>query len=224
MAAFGKIDRAEAYRYMGIRGGADPNTEALADECESRLLLAANPKYCWTFAEISGASPDGITLSGHRLTLCGNDIAEHLSGCFGVILLCATLGTGADKLLRTIQAEDMAKALVCDALASAAVEQICENAETEILVRFPNRFATWRFSPGYGDLPLGTQKDFLAAANAQKAIGLCVNDGGILIPTKSVTAVIGLSETPVEQKKRGCGTCKMRERCAYRKTGGRCYE
>lgn len=224
MAGLEKINRSEAFRYMGVSGVPDEKLSAAADECEKRLLSAAAPKFCWTYAEISGFAADGITLKGHRLTLRGKDIAEHLSGCFGVVLLCATLGNGTDKLLRTVQAEDMAKALVCDAMASAAVEQVCDGAEEEIRKRFTGRFMTWRFSPGYGDFPLDTQKDFLAAANAEKLIGLCVSSGGILTPTKSVTAVIGISETPVEPKKRGCGSCQMREKCLFRKTGGHCGE
>lgn len=219
-----KINRTEAYRYMGIKGEADSSVKLLADECETRLLKAAVPKFCWTYAEILAFSSEGITLSGHKLVLRGRDISAHLLGCFGAVLLCATLGDGADRLLRTVQAEDMAKALVCDAMASAAIEQVCDAAEKEIRGRFPDKFMTWRFSAGYGDFPLDTQKDFLAAVNAQKKIGICVNSGGILIPTKSVTAVIGLSEKMPEPKKRGCGSCNMRESCIYRKTGGHCNE
>lgn len=217
-----KINRDEAYRYMGINGTADPHTKIIADECEGRLKAEITPNFCWTFVEIMNLTNDSVNFSDHVITLRGNDISKHLSGCFGAVFLCATLGVGADKLLRTLKAEDMAKTLICDALASAAVENVCDIAEKEISDRFPDKFMTWRFSPGYGDFPLDTQKDFLIAANAQRSIGLCVNDSGILIPTKSVTAVIGLSEIPIESKKRGCISCNMRERCVYRKNGGHC--
>ena len=109
-------------------------------------------------------------------------------------------------------------------MASAAVEQVCDIAEKEIGERFAGKFTTWRFSPGYGDFPLECQGDFLAAVNAMRTVGVCVTDGGLLTPTKSVTAVIGISEKPVPQKRRGCGTCAIREKCDFRKNGGHCYE
>ncbi|MCM1023137.1 MAG: hypothetical protein NC395_03665 [Prevotella sp.] len=219
-----KINRAEAFRYMGIRGEPPENITALADECESRLVAAATPKFHWVYADIGDVSDNAVTLSGHRLVLRGRDISAHLDGCFGTAFLCATLGDGVDKLLRTIQAEDMAKALAADALASAAVEQVCDRAETEIGERFAGKFTTWRFSPGYGDFPLECQGDFLATVNAMRTVGVCVTEGGLLTPTKSVTAVIGIADEPISKKRQGCGTCKIREKCDFRKAGKTCYE
>lgn len=218
------INRAEAFRYMGMRGEIPENIVTLADECESRLIAAAAPKFYWIYADIADISEETVTLTGHKLVLRGKDISEHLSGCFGTALLCATLGDGVDKLLRTVQTEDMAKALTADALASAAVEQVCDIAENEIGERFAGKFTTWRFSPGYGDFPLECQGDFLTAVNAMRTVGVCINGGGLLTPTKSVTAVIGISEEPIPQKRRGCGTCTIREKCSFRKNGGHCYE
>ncbi len=205
---------------MGVKGDVPENISVLADECESRLLKDCTPKFCWVAARIDGRYP--ITLKGYRLTLRGKDISDHLEGCFGAALLCATIGSGADDLLRRVQSEDMAKALVCDALASAAVEQVCDEAENEIRSRFPDKFTTWRFSPGYGDFPIDCQRDFLAAVNAQRTVGVCLNGGGLLTPTKSVTAVVGLSEEPIQAKRRGCMSCNMRDRCTFRKNGGHC--
>ena len=66
------------------------------------------------------------------------------------------------------------------------------------------------------------QKDFVALLNAPKQIGLSVSSSFMLIPTKSVTAVIGLSKEPVKGVARGCQTCNMREKCQYRIKGGHC--
>lgn len=224
MIELADINRAEAFRYMGLRGEFPENIVTLADECESRLIAAATPKFYWIYADIADISEETVTLAGHKLVLRGKDISEHLNGCFGTALLCATLGDGVDKLLRTVQTEDMAKALTADALASAAVEQVCDIAEKEIGERFADKFTTWRFSPGYGDFPLECQGDFLTAVNAMRTVGVCVTDGGLLTPTKSVTAVIGISEEPIPKKRRGCGTCTIREKCNFRKNGERCYE
>lgn len=215
-----KLDREEAFRYMGIKGEPPQNVLQAAEECERLILECITPKFHWIFAEIEDFSEKGVILSGHRLILSGNDIAAHLGGCCGAVLLCATLGEGADRLIRKFQAEDMAKAVITDSLASAAIEQVCDIAEEEIRRRFKN--LTWRFSPGYGDFPLECQGDFLAAVNASRRVGVFLTEGGLLTPTKSVTAVIGVSETPINNSRKGCGGCNMRDKCNFRKSGGHC--
>ena len=59
-----------------------------------------------------------------------------------------------------------------DALASAAIEEVCRIADEDIKGQIDGEFLTWRFSPGYGDFPLEIQKEFLEAVNAPKRIGL----------------------------------------------------
>lgn len=216
------INRTEAFRYLGIKGTPDNATLQLADECEKMLLAEMTPKFCWIYAEISEYSDNSVKLSGYTLSLDGNDISAHLDGCHGVVLMCATLGNNVDMLLRKTQTQDMAKAVILDAMASAAIEQVCDEAEKEISARLENKHFTWRFSPGYGDFPIAVQKDFLLALNAQKVIGLCASQSGMLTPTKSVTAVIGVHEKSVQQQKHSCESCNMRDRCNYRKTGGTC--
>lgn len=218
------IDRAEAFRYVGIKGTPDSLTVQLADECEKMLLAEIAPKFCWTYAEISEHTKSKVKLSGHSILLTGNDIAEHLEGCHGVVLMCATIGSNVDRLLRQVQMQDMAKAVILDAMASAAIEQVCDEAEKEISARLENKHFTWRFSPGYGDFPIEVQKNFLSELNAQKVIGICTNSSGMLTPTKSVTAVMGVHEHTIINKKRSCQSCNMRDRCNYRKTGGTCNE
>lgn len=51
-----------------------------------------------------------------------------------------------------------------------------------------------RFSPGYGDFALSHQEKFLNAINATKLIGITLSEGGIMIPEKSVSAIMGLSK------------------------------
>ena len=81
------INRVEAFRYMGMRGEVPENIMTLADECESRLITAASPKYHWVYADIADIFDDTVTLSGHKLVLRGRDISAHLNGCLGTALL-----------------------------------------------------------------------------------------------------------------------------------------
>ena len=49
-----------------------------------------------------------------------------------------------------------------------------------------------RFSPGYGDLPLDFQKEFLKITDASRKLGISLNDSLLMSPSKSVTAIIGI--------------------------------
>ena len=111
---------------------------------------------------------------------------------------------GADKVISEHQINDMTSALILDSMASTAIEQVCDAAEKEIKEKInKDNFMTWRFSPGYGDLPITLQREFVRVTDAEKRIGLTVNEGGILLPRKSVTAIIGLSKEPIPKQRRG---------------------
>lgn len=215
-----KINRGEAFRYMGQRGEMTEQLHGLADECEARLLSAISPKLVYAVFDIERG--EEISVLGTSLKLAGESIRGHLEGCGKCALMAVTLGSGVDSVLRELESSAMEKAFVADALASAAVEQVCDLAEEEIKSRLGGLHFTWRFSPGYGDLPLAIQGDFLNVLNAQKRIGLTVTDSLILIPRKSVTAIIGISNHELKPKTRGCSTCLIREKCEFRKRGEHC--
>ena len=153
--------------------------------------------------------------------LQGNDINEHLEGCAKVIVFAATLGAASEKLIRTAEISDMAYAVVLDAYASAFIEDYCDRCEEELRCK-TGGFFTWRYSPGYGDYPISVQSDFIRFLSADKQIGLTATENHILIPRKSVTAIIGISENGMQDEKYGCDSCNMRETCKYRKDGQSC--
>lgn len=217
------IDRDEAFRYMGAKGEVPQNISQIADECEELLIKSVTPVYVWKMYDISHRS-GGIAVSGTDILLKGIDISEHLKDCFECILMCATLSAGADKVIKSCEVTGMEKAVIADCLASAACEQICDTAEWEIQHTLSEYgyYYTWRFSPGYGDLPIDIQPRFLEALDAQKRIGVTVTESCILIPRKSVTAVIGISDREISKGKRGCNSCNMRDRCKFRKSGTHC--
>ena len=101
-----------------------------------------------------------------------------------------TLGLQVDELIRSAEVSDMAGAVILDRFASDFAEQLCDQVQAELAAKHGE--LTTRFSPGYGDFPLAAQHDILKLLNAGKAIGLFATDSGVLIPGKSVTAVVGI--------------------------------
>lgn len=206
----------EAARYMGVRGEPDETVAELIKKADELVRSSIKPKYVFREATVTMAE-EGVFLSGMNVPLKGKAIRKHLQGCEKAVLLAATLTSEADKLIRQAAVSNVAFSLAVDCVCSAAVEQVCNMAEEEIFYRINAPYRTWRFSPGYGDLPLDVQGEFLLALNAQRRIGLTATGSSLLVPSKSVTAVIGISERPLEHSPGGCEQCNMRQGCAFRK-------
>lgn len=216
-----KLDMDEVLRYMGVPPHmADPATRRAAEEGERLLRAAAVPRWAWR--EFSLAFVEGGVRLSAGLLLPGQDLKRHLAGCGRAAVFCATLGAGADAAIRRRESGDMLLALALDCAAAAAVEQVCDKIEEELRSRFPGCFFPFRYSPGYGDLPLDIQGPLLALLDAPRRVGLCVSDSHILTPRKSVTAILGIAGAPVDPARRSCLSCPARENCQYRKSGGHC--
>lgn len=221
MLSLGDVSRQDAARFMGVRGEPDSQVSALLDRAMEMVIGNVRPQFVWR--EFGTEQRDeGIALTGSELILTGKDIARHLQSCKRAVLMAVTLSSEADKLIRKTAVTDVALSLAVDSVCSAAVESACDMAETEIFSAIDAPYRTWRFSPGYGDLPLDLQSKVLAALNAQRRIGLTATDSSLLIPSKSVTAIIGISDVPVEQRKSGCEVCNLSESCNYRRIGVVC--
>ena len=216
-----ELNVSEALRYLGVRGAPDPPLLSQLSAAADRLARAAPPRWVWRAYPLA-FGPEGPALEGAGLALPGEMAARMLGGCAQAAVLFCTLGAAFEALLRAEQARGMARAALLDACGSAWVEAGCDEAQAEISARFPGLHPTDRFSPGYGDLPLSLQRDICGALDAPRRLGVQVTDSLLLNPSKTVTAVIGLSDRPQPARIRGCAYCDLRENCQYRKGGTTC--
>jgi len=215
-----KIPVEEALRYMRA-AKADPETRRLVEETAEMLEKRLRPRFLWRSFPIDRRGGE-IRLEGSEIRLPGTLAGKMLAECDTAVLLVCTLGAEFDRMMQEWEKRDMARAAVMDVCGSAWTEAVCDEAEKEIRSRFPSRFLTDRFSPGYGDLPLELQRGFLQALDGGRKLGITVNDSFLLLPCKSVTAIVGLADRPQGAKIRGCGYCALREECAYRRDGKFC--
>ncbi len=216
-----QVSADEVLRYMGCPPEkADGQLRALVEGCTEELLSVARPRWAWRELTVT-AEENGVRLEG-GLLLPGRDLKSHLIHCRRAAVFCATLGAETDTLIRRAEQRDMARALALDCCASAAVEELCDQIELELQSKFPGCFFHYRFSPGYGDLPLEVQGGLLNLLDAPRRVGLCVNASSLLTPRKSVTAILGISDEELEATHRSCLGCPAREGCQYRKAGGHC--
>ena len=131
---------------------------------------------------------------------------------------------GVDRLLTRNSVSNMADAVIMDACASTAIENVADNFEMDLRreVEAEGLYLTDRFSPGYGDLPLSAQKKLCAALDTGRRIGLSLSPSLLMIPGKSVTAVLGIADMQKSLRKRGCENCSLFRDCMYRRDGKNC--
>lgn len=145
----------------------------------------------------------------------GQDVRALLGGCSGVIVMAATLGAASERLLYQASAVDPVRAMLIDAILSAMIEQATDTAAKRIESELAQQglHVTDRFSPGYGDMPLSDSIALIDLLGAGRDPGITVSQSGIMIPRKSITAVIGISEEIQARKRNKCDACPQRERC-----------
>ena len=118
-----------------------------------------------------------------------DSLAKVLSASSEAIILAVSAGINLDRQISRLHIKKSADAYILDAIGSAAVESLADYINAEICNGLNT---TKRFSPGYADFPLSFQKDLLERLNAQKTVGISLNDKLLMIPMKSITAVIGV--------------------------------
>lgn len=237
------IKKSEVLRYLGYKNQPiDAELSSLVDDCITECTQISVPRYCYKIMECSpfystipgeetdceaGLPPDGIRLSGTNIMLKGNDIASHLGYATKVAVIAATLGASYDRFMIKTQTRSVTRGLILDACGSEYIENICDSVELEIaqLASDEGLCITTRFSPGYGDFPLEQQSEILQLLNAERQIGLTCTPSYIMLPRKSVTAVIGF--IPVEASScnksgHACDICQFTNNCTLKKEGKNC--
>lgn len=194
---------------LGMKEMPDEKIMSEIRKVEQMIISAVSPKAIYRIMEPS------------ELRLEGKSIKRHLSGCQKIVVMGATLGAGADHLIRRLQITDMTEAVIADCGASVLIEQVCD-AFQKTINDAVDGYTTSRFSPGYGDFPIEVQPDMIRYIDGQRKIGLNVTSNNLLVPRKSVTAVIGVSDRPVRGSLATCAECVLRDKCDLRKEGKFC--
>lgn len=213
----------EALRYMGVRGKADTETITRLQQVfqmleqrnmQPRYLLRTGMLRWEQDAPVINAAPGLLPLY-----LPGEMAKRMLSGCHSATILVCTMGAAFERLQR-LHRNDAVLSLMLDACGSALVEEGCDQATEALAQKHPQSFFTDRFSPGYDDLPLSVQPTLLDAVDAFRRLGVQATESCMLLPQKTVTAIVGVSDEPQPARIRGCGYCALKGRCAYAHNGG----
>lgn len=160
----------------------------MGDERYLRLVDAASCSYACERLPITRR--DGEIYVG-SIRASGNAFAKVSFGCGECFVLVATLGIGTDRLIAKEQHLSVSDAFFIDAMADAMTEALCDAAERDICAGLD---VLPRFSPGYADLPLEMGRELVKLLGADVRLGISFSESGLMIPRKSVSAIICIKE------------------------------
>jgi len=185
------------YRRLGYRKGTTNIDDHKREEIERHI------DYATSLISLKGA---GLRVplrdvTPHRVIFAtgaeieSDKLARFLKGCEEALLIGATAGGAVmDAIRGDTEGGDMTRGVVVDAVASEMAD-----AAIDWIVGFFNRLLTreqasltkGRFSAGYGDFLLEKQRMVYDLLELDR-IGVKINENFILMPEKSVTAIVGI--------------------------------
>ncbi len=210
-----KYDLSLVKRYLGM----DENPNEIDQDIEElyqKLLPLVKPRY---YYQVFDFKKNPVTIKNRVFN--SNDIDKLLESSEKVIILAVTLGVTIEQQLRKYSISNKLYSVISDALLSSMVEDYQESVIDEIKQDYPSKHFTDAFAPGYGDMDIKYQRDIFDLLQLEKRVGINLTDTMLMIPRKSITCIIGISD--IKQKKMiGCETCNMKETCLIRKAGKTC--
>ncbi len=185
------IDTSLAMRYLRVRREPDENTKEMLKDCFKEFLDCVSYKASYRYFDIK---IDGKKIYfDDEMVLESEHLARNLDGCKGAFVFVATTSSAVDRLLIKHSNLRVSRAVIVDAIGSAQIEAfcdiLCDKLEREYSVTLKPRF-----SPGYGDLSILSQKQVLKACDSSRKIGVTLTDSHLMIPKKSVSAIVGVCE------------------------------
>ncbi len=212
----------EALRYIGMpKEHAEQEILNKVEVTYEELERIAVPRMVY---EKLGVNLEGETVffENTSCSIVSSDLAKLLENSKACYVMAVTLGIQVDRQIGIKQRLSMLDAVVLDACASVLIDKVCDDLEQELMNQLPqDKFFTMRFSPGYGNVPLEAQRNLLDILQAEKKIGLTLTKTNMLVPAKSITAIVGISNQK-ENRQKSCGTCNLVRTCSYRRRGERC--
>lgn len=200
-----ELDIKETFRYLGYRGqDIDEDLKNMIIDTGNELKNVITPKSVSRTYECK-VEEDNVSISS--LNIKSKNLAKNLRGCEKVVLFAATLGVNPDMLIKRYSVSNVTKAAIIQAAGASLIETFCDELEDGIReeAQKNNMYLRPRFSPGYGDFSIEYQKEIFGMLECNKRIGLTLTDSFLMIPSKSVTALIGISK----EERKNC----HREKC-----------
>ncbi len=183
-------DKNMACRFMGCKSTA--LSESLADvyeECLELYMQSADLKAVVRETSVSFEEDDVIAFDFG--TVKSESLRKNLEGCSRAFVFAATAGAETDRMMKRLSLSSEAESMVFSCIASSGVECWCDYINEKLGEKYNLKP---RFSPGYGGVSLEIQKNIFDFLDVQRKIGVSLTQSLMMVPVKSVTAIIGITE------------------------------
>lgn len=179
------IDPKELRRRLSV--SKEYNLAFLSDKI-AKVKEIISPKCCYTLCDVTC---DGNCIDFGFMKVESFDLAKVCKNSKRAVFFAVTCGFELEREQNKLSKLSALDFFITDACGSALAEAICDYAEEEIKNTLgPTYSFSKRFSPGYGDFTLEHQRHVLSAINAEKLLGITISESLLMIPQKSITAVM----------------------------------
>lgn len=216
-----RLEKREVLRYLGYKDGITmlpSNIDNLIDRSMNKAYEIIVPLGLFETYEVNRIQNAEVSFKGVDLKVDSRDIALLLEKSRYVSIMAVSIGKEIhDHIDELFKRDEFAEALIFDAIGSDAAEKAANALNMVIGEEAIEKgfFLTRRFSPGYGDFDLTYQKSICNLIKTN-TIELSATEHNILIPKKSITAILGWTKDKnkltLEQK---CENCNL-SKCSYK--------
>jgi hypothetical protein len=190
-----EIVKKEVLRLIGARKNPlriNRDLDDIVDKEISRGREILRFKGAYLKLKVDSVTEDGVILT-NGAKISSEKLARWVKNCDYLYLFVVTAGPlFSERISQLLTLGKVSLALVADAVGSTAAEGCARAANEYIASLEKGGRLTKRYSPGYGDWKVEDNRILLQWLEAQK-IGITVNEGGLMIPEKSVSAAIGVA-------------------------------
>ena len=189
-------DLKPVYHRMGFKPGKAAIPEGVKPLVDKAIRLGrqlVEPRGCYDYRKIQHREPHVIEVDG-AFEIESEKVFARMAGCRGLYLVAVTLGSKLDRKVSQLSSSgEVTLAFLLNAYGAEAAEALMKRLDQVISERAKEQRmeTTRRYSPGYGDWPLTAQRDLLKALQADR-IGIQLTEHCLMIPEKSVSAIIGI--------------------------------
>ncbi len=199
-----------------LRHQVESLTGELIAEVSSRRLL--QPRIAYEIFSLSGTVREMVRLEGNH-TLRGSVFASVFPEAKALAVAVGTIGAGLEKrVTEEFNRKESLRGMLLDGIGSAAVDVLIEAACRLIRDEASSRGyqSSSPVNPGMPGFPISEQEQLLALVPAVE-IGVRLSSGGMMVPRKSVSLVIGMgAQMPTWTSAEACARCHLAGTCPYR--------
>ena len=199
------VDRKEVQRLLGYVPGRRLPSPQVLERIEEMMVASRDllePRGCYTVRRLAQVATSGPFRGAERIAYCVCTIGRRIEG----------------HVAELSRKGEMLRALILDAIGSAAVEAVTDVVNAAICGHVGQRgvFTSRRISPGYAGWPITAQTEIFELLPTRIS-GVTLKPTYFMEPRKSISAAISMGPgVPHSKYVAICAYCSLRD-CAFRR-------